>query len=111
MPAPVKDQLLAAQSCPGPHFERLLGYDQSSVTLQEASLVDVINGNKMFALDFVTQAQEMKVIGSQPDYALGSVHAVTQDGTLVSPQPPAASSPSYAWGAGSVIFAVGGQSP
>jgi hypothetical protein len=39
--------------------------------------------NKMFALDFASQAQEMKAIGGQPDYALGSVHAVTWDGTLV----------------------------
>jgi hypothetical protein len=37
----------------------------------------------MFALDFATQAQQMKAIGGQPDYALGSVHAVTADGTLV----------------------------
>ena len=37
----------------------------------------------MFALDFATQAQEMKAIGGRPDYALGSVHAVTADGTLV----------------------------
>jgi len=29
----------------------------------------------MLALDFATQAQEMKAIGGQPDYALGSVHA------------------------------------
>src|SRR5262249_38419801 len=28
--------------------------------------------NKMFALDFATQAQQMKAIGGQPDYALGS---------------------------------------
>lgn len=35
----------------------------------------------MFALDFATQAQEMKAIGGQADYALGSVHAVTGDGT------------------------------
>ena len=27
----------------------------------------------MFALDFATQAQQMKAIGGQPDYALGSV--------------------------------------
>jgi len=37
--------------------------------------------NKTFALDFATQAQEMKAIGGQPDYALGSAHAVTRDGT------------------------------
>ena len=37
----------------------------------------------MFALDFATQVQQMKAIGGQPDYALGSVHAITADGTLV----------------------------
>jgi hypothetical protein len=31
----------------------------------------------MFALDFATQAQQMKAISGQPDYALSSVHAVT----------------------------------
>jgi LUD domain len=63
----------------------------TSVTLQETGIADAINDgrryesarNKMFALDFATQAQEMKAIGGQPDYALGSVHAVTRDGTLV----------------------------
>ena len=63
----------------------------TSVTLQETGIADAINDggrydsarNRMFALDFATQAQEMKAIGGQPDYALGSVHAVTHDGTLV----------------------------
>jgi hypothetical protein len=30
----------------------------------------------MFALDFATQAQEMKAIGGQADYALGSRHSL-----------------------------------
>ena len=63
----------------------------TSVTLAETGIADAINDggpydsarNKMFALDFATQAQEMKAIGGQPDYALGSVHAITRDGTLV----------------------------
>src|SRR5690348_17389972 len=64
----------------------------TSVTLAETGIADAINDgdgqwesarNKMLALDFATQAQEMKAIGGQPDYALGSVHAVTADGTLV----------------------------
>jgi hypothetical protein len=64
----------------------------TSVTLAETGIADAINDgggrwesarNKMFALDFATQVQEMKAIGGQPDYALGSVHAVTADGTLV----------------------------
>ena len=35
------------------------------------------------ALDQAGIAQQVKTIGGQPDYALGSVHAITRDGTLV----------------------------
>jgi hypothetical protein len=63
----------------------------------------------MFALDFATQAQEMKVIGGQSDYSLGSVHAVTRDGTLVIASASGSQLASYAWGAANVIFAVGVQ--
>ena len=64
----------------------------ASVTLDQTGIADAINEsagqwesarNEMFALDFATQAQQMKAIGGQPDYALGSVHAITRDGTLV----------------------------
>ena len=89
----------------------------TSVTLQETGIADAINGGElyespptmMFALDFATQAQEMKVIGGQPDYALGSVHAVTRDGTLVIASASGSQLASYAWGAANVIFAVGAQ--
>jgi acyl-CoA hydrolase len=88
----------------------------TSVTLQETGLADAINGgpydsarNRMFALDFATQAQEMKAIGGQPDYALGSVHAVTRDGTLVIASASGSQLASYAWGAANVIFVVGAQ--
>ena len=63
----------------------------------------------MFALDFATQAQQMKAIGGQPDYALGSVHAVTWDGTLVIASASGSQLASYAWGAANVIFVVGAQ--
>jgi acyl-CoA hydrolase len=63
----------------------------------------------MFALDFETQAQQMKAIGGQPDYALGSVHAVTRDGTLVIASASGSQLASYAWGAANVIFVVGVQ--
>ena len=90
----------------------------TSVTLAETGIADAINGgggrwesarNKMFALDFATQAQEMKAIGGQPDYALGSVHAVTADGTLVIASASGSQLASYAWGAANVIFVVGTQ--
>jgi acyl-CoA hydrolase len=89
----------------------------TSVTLAETRIADAINDggpyesarNKMFALDFATQAQEMKVIGGQPDYALGSVHAITRDGTLVIASASGSQLASYAWGAANVIFVAGAQ--
>jgi acyl-CoA hydrolase len=89
----------------------------TSVTLQETGIADAINNdgpyesarNKMFALDFATQAQQMKAIGGQPDYALGSVHAVTHDGTLVIASASGSQLASYAWGAANVIFVIGAQ--
>jgi acyl-CoA hydrolase len=90
----------------------------TSVTLAETGIADAINDggsrwesarNKMFALDFATQVQEMKAIGGQPDYALGSVHAVTADGTLVIASASGSQLASYAWGAANVIFVVGVQ--
>jgi hypothetical protein len=90
----------------------------TSVTLAETGIADAINDgggpwesarNKMLALDFATQAQEMKAIGGQPDYALGSVHAVTADGTLVIASASGSQLASYAWGAANVIFVAGAQ--
>jgi len=89
----------------------------TSVTLQDTGIADAINNggpyesarNKMFALDFATQAQEMKAIGGQPDYALGSVHAISRDGTLVIASASGSQLASYVWGAANVIFVVGAQ--
>jgi acyl-CoA hydrolase len=87
----------------------------TSATLAETGIADAINDgglyesarNKMFALDFATQAQQMKAIGGQPDYALGSVHAITRDGTLVIASASGSQLASYAWGATNVVFVAG----
>ena len=89
----------------------------TSVTLEETGIADAINvggpydsaRNKLMALDFATQLPEMKAAGGQPDYALGSVHAVTRDGTLVIASASGSQLASYAWGAANVIFVVGAQ--
>jgi acyl-CoA hydrolase len=89
----------------------------TSVTLDEAGIVAPINDSghydsaraRMAGLDFTTQLQEMKAIGGQPDYALGSVHAITRDGTLVVASGSGSQLASYAWGAANVIFVVGTQ--
>ena len=89
----------------------------TSVTLQETGIAEAINDggpydsvrNRMLALDYQTQAQEMKAIAGQADYALGSVHAVTSEGTLVIASASGSQLASYAWGAANVIFVVGAQ--
>src|SRR5438034_7055993 len=89
----------------------------TSVTLQETGIAPAIDDggryesarNKMMALDFATQLQEMKAIAGQPEYALGSVHAVSRDGALVIASASGSQLASYAWGAANVIFVVGAQ--
>jgi acyl-CoA hydrolase len=89
----------------------------TSVTLDQTGIAGAINDGgpyesartKMFALHFATQAQQMKAIGGQPDYALGSVHAITRDGTLVIASASGSQLASYAWGAANVIFVAGAQ--
>jgi hypothetical protein len=89
----------------------------TSVTLQETGIEAAINEGgayesirkRMLALDFATQAQEMKAIAGQADFALGSVHAVTREGGLVIASASGSQLASYAWGAANVIFVVGAQ--
>jgi YkgG family uncharacterized protein len=89
----------------------------TSVTLEETGIAKAINDggpyesarNQMMALDYATQLPEMKVIAGQAEYALGSVHAVTRDGTLVIASASGSQLAPYAWGAANVIFVVGAQ--
>ena len=97
--------------------ERSSVMTNTSVTLQETGIADAIDGggpydsarNRMMALDFATQLPQMKAIAGQPDYALGSVHAITREGTLVIASASGSQLASYAWGAANVIFVVGAQ--
>jgi hypothetical protein len=89
----------------------------TSVTLQETGIAGAIDGggpydsarNSMMALDFATQLQEMKAVAGQPDFALGSVHAVTRDGALFIASASGSQLASYVWGAANVIFVIGAQ--
>ena len=89
----------------------------TSVTLQETGIASAIDEggpyesarNRMMELDLETQLQEMKAIAGQPDFALGSVHAITRDGALFIASASGSQLASYAWGAANVIFVVGGQ--
>jgi acyl-CoA hydrolase len=89
----------------------------TSVTLDETGIAEAINNGgpydsirtTLLALDYATQLAEMKAIAGQPDFSLGSVHAITRDGILVVASASGSQLASYAWGAANVIFAVGAQ--
>ena len=89
----------------------------TSVTLEETGIAEAINSggtyesarNQLLALDYATQRREMRSVGGQPDFALGSVHAVTADGTLFVASASGSQLGQYAWGADQVIFVVGAQ--
>jgi len=89
----------------------------TSVTLQATGIAQAIDDGerydsarmKILAFDRVTQLREMKAVGGQPDFALGSVHAITRGGVLVVASALGSQLASYAWGAANVIFVVGAQ--
>ena len=89
----------------------------TSVTLDETGIAGAINDGgpyeslrtKMLALDFETQAQEMKTIAGSPDFAVGSVHAITREGVLVIASASGSQLAQYAWGAANIILVVGAQ--
>lgn len=92
-------------------------FTNTSVTLDETGISEVVNGadyvsvrNKMMALyGNPEKKKEMKQVAGAPDFALGSVHALTQDGKLMIASASGSQFPGEAFGANTVIFVVGAQ--
>jgi len=89
----------------------------TSVTLQELGIKDEIENSdkydlvrkKLEEMDRKTQNLEMQKIGAAPEYVLGSVHAVTQDGKVMIASNTGSQLPAYAYGSSHVIWVVGVQ--
>jgi hypothetical protein len=89
----------------------------ASVTLEALGIKDEIDKSgkydalrpKMFAMDRATQGREIRKLGGAPDYAAGSVHAVTEDGQVLIASKTGSQLGPYASGAGKVIWVVGAQ--
>lgn len=65
---------------------------------------------KKFAeLDKTKDGSQIQKLGAGPDYAIGSVHAVTEDGKLLIASATGSQLPAYAYGAQHVIWVVGAQ--
>lgn len=89
----------------------------TSVTLDSLGISKEINesGNynpvrdKLYSMNRETQKKEMKSLGSSPEYVIGSVHAVAQDGKIIVASNTGSQLPAYAYGSLNVIFVVGTQ--
>jgi len=64
---------------------------------------------KLLSMDRRTQSSGMKKLGSAPDWTVGSVHAVTEDGNVLIASATGSQLSAYAYGANHVIWVVGTQ--
>lgn len=89
----------------------------TSETLREIGIEQIINeGNdyaslksKLYSMDRATQNHEMKSLGSAPEYVVGSVHAITENGEIIVASNTGSQLPAYAYGAEHVIWVIGAQ--
>ena len=84
----------------------------ASVTLETIGLVEEIERSGRYeavrprtrAMDKATQSREIRKLGNTPDYFLGSVHALTEDGSLLAASLSGSQLSPYASGAGKVLM-------
>lgn len=89
----------------------------TSETLNSIGVLPEINesGNydsvrkKLNSMNRETQGREMQRLGVTPEYAIGSVHAVTEDGKVLIASNTGSQLPAYVYGADHIIWVVGAQ--
>lgn len=89
----------------------------TSMTLEETGISKVLDQSgkfdalrpKLMKMDYKTQAREMRKFANAPDWTIGSVHAVTEDGHLLIASNSGSQLSAEVYAAGKVIFVVGTQ--
>jgi hypothetical protein len=64
---------------------------------------------RLYQMDREMQAREMRVLGAAPDFVVGSVHALTEEGSLLIASASGSQLGPLVSGAGHVILVIGGQ--
>lgn len=91
--------------------------DMTSVTLTTLGITDILHHsgkyksvkNVLSKMDREKDHMEMQKIGAAHEYAIGSVHAVTENGQVMIASNSGSQLPGYAYGANRVIWIVGTQ--
>lgn len=89
----------------------------TSITLQEIGVLPVLNESgeynsirtKLNNMNRQTQSLEMQKLGAAPEYTIGSVHAITEDGKVIIASNTGSQLPAYVYGSSHVIWVVGTQ--
>jgi hypothetical protein len=89
----------------------------ASKSLETAGILEAIEASgryellrpRIWSMDRKTQADEIRRLGAAPDVMLGSVHAVTETGSLITASMGGSQLGPYVSGAGRVILVVGTQ--
>ena len=89
----------------------------ASVTLEKLGIKEQVDKSgkydalkpRMFAMNRETQGREIRKLGGAPDYAAGSVQAVTEAGQVLIASKTGSQLAPYASSAGKVIWVVGAQ--
>jgi len=89
----------------------------ASLSLEAAGITDEIERSgryeplrpRIWSMDRETQGDDIRRLSSSPDVMLGSVHAVTETGSLVAASASGSQLGPYASGAGKVILVAGTQ--
>ena len=92
-------------------------FTMTSKTLDVIGIPQVINESgkydsirkKFESMDRQTQSREMQKIGSSPEYAIASVHALTQDGKAIIASNTGSQLAAEVYGANNVIWVIGAQ--
>lgn len=79
-----------------------------SKEIDESGRYDSVR-NKLHAMDRVKDRKEMVRLGAAPDWVVGSVHALTEDGKAMVASASGSQLPAYVYGAANVIWVVGAQ--
>lgn len=89
----------------------------TSQTLEAIGIPKILNESddyepirkKFASMDQKKDGSMMRKLGAGPDFAIGSAHAVTEDGHVFIASATGSQLPAYAYGAGKVIWVVGTQ--
>ena len=79
-----------------------------SKEILESGKFDAVK-NKFKTMDAKIQGQDMKKLGAAPEWTIGSVHAVTEDGKVIVASATGSQLPAYAYGSNHVLWVVGAQ--